>query len=74
MTRASVRNPESCLARESCHLKDRGFFVLVDRDYNLGILHPRKVLDRARNPHSHVKIRGNDLTGLSDLPIVGRIA
>src|SRR4029079_13868043 len=48
--------------------------VLVDRDDDLRILHPREVLDRARNADRDVNVRSDDLAGLADLVVVGRIA
>jgi curli biogenesis system outer membrane secretion channel CsgG len=55
-------------------LEDRGVFVLVDGDDGLGILHARKVLDRARDADRDVDFGGDDLAGLADLIVVGDIA
>src|SRR5262249_16271667 len=56
------------------NLEDRRLFVLVDRYDHLRILHAGKMLDRARNPDRNIELRRHDLTSLTDLPIVGRIA
>ena len=55
-------------------LEDRRFLVLVDGDDDLRILHPREVLDRARNADRDIDVGGDDLAGLADLIIVRRIA
>src|ERR687893_576856 len=55
-------------------LEDRGLLVLVDRHDDLGILHPRQVLDRPRDAHRDVEVRRHHLAGLADLPVVRRIA
>ena len=55
-------------------LEDRGVLVLVDGDDGLGILHARKVLDRARNADGNIDFRSDDLAGLADLVVVGDIA
>src|SRR3546814_6774963 len=55
-------------------LKDRGVFVLVDRDDGLGILHARKMLGRARDADREIDFRRDDLAGLADLIVVGDIA
>jgi hypothetical protein len=34
---------------------------LVDSDDHLALLHPRQVLNSARNPDSHVKLGSDDL-------------
>src|SRR5262249_41931508 len=56
------------------NLKDRRLFVLVDRDDHLRVLHAGEVLDRARDADRNVEFRRHHLTGLTDLPVVGRIA
>src|SRR5260221_9844231 len=48
------------------NLKDRCFFVFVDRDDHLGVLHPGKMLDRTGNADRDVKLRGHHLAGLAD--------
>ncbi len=55
-------------------LEDRRFLVLVDGDDDFGILHPREMLDRARNADRDIDLRRDDLAGLADLIIVGRLA
>src|SRR6056297_3657169 len=55
-------------------LEDRRFLVLVDRDNHLGVLHAGEVLDRARDADRDVEVRGHDLAGLTDLPIVRGVA
>ncbi len=55
-------------------LEDRGFLVLVDGDDRLGILHAGEVLDRSGNADRDIDVRRDDLAGLADLIIVGRIA
>src|SRR4051812_6113749 len=55
-------------------LEDRRFLVLVDGDDQLAILHAGEVLDRARYADRYVDFGGDDLAGLADLVIVGRIA
>src|SRR5215218_7136647 len=55
-------------------LEDRRLVVLVDGDDGLGILHPGEVLDGARNADGNVELRSDDLAGLANLVIVGRIA
>ena len=54
-------------------LEDRRIGVLVDRDDHLGVFHAREMLDGPGNSASDVEIRGDDLSGLADLPIVRRI-
>src|ERR1700712_4723544 len=51
-------------------LEDRGFLVLVDRDNDLGVLHARKVLDRAGDAAGYIQLRCDDLARLPDLPVV----
>src|SRR5712691_7891887 len=55
-------------------LEDRRLVVLVDRDDDLGILHPGEVLDRARNADRDIELGGDDLAGLADLVVVGNKA
>src|SRR5205085_2992744 len=55
-------------------LEDGRFLILVDGDDGLRILHSRQVLDRAGNADSDIDFGGDDLAGLADLVIVGRIA
>ena len=55
-------------------LEDRRFLVLVDGDDRLRILHAGKVLDRAGNADRDIDFGSDDLAGLADLIIVGRIA
>src|SRR5688572_4746299 len=55
-------------------LEDRCFLILVDGDDHLGILHAGQMLDRAGNADRNVEVRRNYLAGLSDLPVVRRIA
>src|SRR4051812_22778745 len=56
------------------HLKDRRLLVLVDGDDGLGVLHSGEVLDRARNADGNVEVGGDDLAGLADLIVIGRVA
>ncbi len=53
------------------HLEDRRFFVLVDRNDHLGVLHARQMLDRAGDTDRDVQLWRNDLAGLTDLHVVG---
>ena len=46
------------------HLEDGGFFVLVDRNDDLGVFHAGQMLDGTGDAHSNVQVRRNDLTGL----------
>ena len=55
-------------------LEDRRVLVLVDRDDDLRILHAREVLDRAGNADRDIDFGRDDLAGLADLIVVGRIA
>src|SRR6202042_877288 len=55
-------------------LEDRRLLVLVDRDDDLGILHPRQMLDRARDADRDIELWRHHLAGLPDLPVVGRVA
>ena len=55
-------------------LEDRGVAVLIDRHDDLGVLHPGEMLDGARDAHGHVELRRDDLAGLADLIVVGRVA
>src|SRR5437867_2468025 len=55
------------------HREDRRLRVLVDRDDDLAVLHPRQMLDRTRDAGGDVQLRRDDLAGLSDLPVVRRI-
>src|SRR5436853_2781529 len=55
-------------------LEDRGVLVLVDRDDDLAVLHAGEMLDRAGNADRDIDFRSDDLAGLADLVIVGRIA
>src|SRR5271168_2833691 len=45
-------------------LEDRRLLVLVDGDYDLRILHPRQMLDRARDADRNIEIRRHHLAGL----------
>jgi hypothetical protein len=54
--------------------EDRRLGILVDRDDDLRVLHPGEVLDRAADADGDVELRRDDLAGLPDLPVVGRIA
>src|SRR6516164_1514827 len=54
--------------------EDRRLGILVDRDDDLRVLHPGEVLDRAADADGDVELRGDDLAGLADLPVVRRIA
>ncbi len=56
------------------HGEDRRVRILVDGDDHLGILHARQVLDGAGDADGDVELRRDDLAGLPDLPVVGRIA
>src|ERR1700739_188123 len=55
-------------------LEDRCFGILVDGDDGARILDAGEVLDRARDAHGDVELRGDDLAGLADLHLVGRVA
>jgi hypothetical protein len=55
-------------------LEDRGFFVLVDGDDDLRVLHAGEVLDGARDADGDVEFRGDDLAGLADLVVVRGVA
>jgi hypothetical protein len=44
--------------------EDRRLLVLVDRDDDLGVLHPGQVLDRAADAGGDVELRRDDLAGL----------
>src|SRR3546814_5062731 len=68
-TRTDTLVPYTALFRS-----DRRVLILVDGDDGLRILHPRKVLDRARNADRDIDFRGDDLARLADLVIVGDIA
>src|SRR5213596_1986817 len=52
------------------HLEYRRFLVLVYGNDDAAVLHARQVLDRARDAHSDVELRRDDLAGLPDLPVV----
>ena len=56
------------------HLEDRRFLVLVDGNDDLQVLHAGQMLDGTGNAAGDVKIRGNHLAGLANLPVVGGIA
>src|SRR5690606_1115939 len=45
------------------HLEDRRFFVLVDRNDHLGVLHARQVLDGTGDADRDVQLRCDDLAG-----------
>ena len=47
--------------------EDRCFGVLVNRYDHFRVLHPRQMLDRARDADGHVQLRRNDLAGLAHL-------
>ena len=55
-------------------LEDRCLGVLVDRDDDLRVLHPREMLDRAGDADGDIDFGGDDLAGLADLIIIGDIA
>ena len=55
-------------------LEDRRVLVLVDRDDGLGVLHSGEMLDRAGNADRDIEVWRDDLAGLADLIVVGRIA
>ena len=55
-------------------LEDRRLLVLVDGDDDLAVLHPRQVLDGARDADRDVELGRHDLAGLPDLVVVRRIA
>src|SRR5688500_2103310 len=55
-------------------LEDRRVLVLVDGDDDLAVLHSGKVLDRAGDTDGDINLRSDDLAGLTDLVILGRIA
>src|ERR1700679_1341041 len=55
-------------------LEDRRLLVLVDRDNDLRILHPRQMLDRSGDADRDIELGRHDLAGLADLPIVWRVA
>src|SRR5689334_24350377 len=44
--------------------------VLVDRDDDPAVLHPREMLDRTRDPHGDIELGRDDLAGLPYLPVV----
>src|SRR5207253_11451207 len=50
-------------------LEDRRLLVLVDGDDRLGILHPGKMLDRARNADRDIDFGRDNLAGLPDLVV-----
>src|SRR5690606_33798227 len=52
------------------HLEDRGFFVLVDGDDDLGVLHTGQVLNGTGDADRDVQLRSDDLAGLTDLHVV----
>src|ERR1700691_1627115 len=54
-------------------LEDRRLLVLVDGDDDLRILHPRQMLDRARDADRNIEIRRHHLAGLADLPVIGGV-
>src|SRR6478735_9636027 len=54
--------------------EDRRLLVLVDRDDDLRVLHSSEVLDGAADANRDVQLRRDDLAGLADLPVVGRVA
>src|SRR5690606_32589487 len=56
------------------NLEDRRFFVLVDGNDDLGVLHAREMLDGTGNADSDVKLGGDHLAGLADLIVVGHEA
>ena len=55
-------------------LEDRRIGILVDGDDDFRLLHPGKVLDGAGNTDGNVKLRGDDLAGLTDLIVIGHKA
>src|SRR3546814_14048296 len=54
-------------------LEDRRVLVLVDGDDGLGILHAGEVLDGAGDADGDVEFGRDDLAGLADLIVVGRV-
>ena len=52
------------------HLEDRCIGILVDRDNDLGFLHPGQMLDGAGDADREVKLRRDDLAGLADLVVI----
>ena len=64
---------EVCDQAVISNLEDRCFFVFVDCHDDLGVLHASKVLDRAGDADSNIKIRCDDLASLADLPIIWRV-
>src|ERR1700691_186070 len=55
------------------YLEDRRLLVLVDGHDDLRILHPRQMLDRARDADGNIEVRRHHLAGLADLPVIGCI-
>src|SRR5258708_6372960 len=51
-------------------LEDRRLLILVDRDDDLGILHPGEMLDGARDADRDIELGRDDLAGLADLEVV----
>ena len=55
-------------------LEDGRFLILVDRHDHLAVLHSGEVLDGTGNPDSDIQFRRDDLSGLSDLELIGHEA
>src|SRR3984893_6580352 len=53
--------------------EDRGLAVLVDGDDGARILDARQVLDCARDADRDIQLGRDDLAGLPDLHLVGRV-
>ena len=56
------------------HLEDRRLAILVDGDDGARVLDARQVLDGTGDADRHVQLRRDDLAGLPDLHLVGRVA
>jgi len=54
-----------------CDLEYRCVFVFVDRDDHLTVLHTSEMLDSTANSYGDIKVGSHNLTGLSNLHIVG---
>ena len=55
-------------------LEDRRFFVLVDGDDHLAVLHAGEMLDGAGDADGDIEFGRDDLAGLADLVVVGHEA
>src|SRR6202046_1013882 len=56
------------------NLEDGRFLILVNRHDHLAVLHAGQMLDGTRNTDSNVKLRGDNLSGLPNLIVVGHEA